>query len=329
MPDQSRSTADIDDPVLLARAYRIDHIGLSAYFVALAAWQRGLRVTFHYDVAGKSARFENSVALSSRGEFFSVSDGKSTHFFLRTLGDLTSREISALCDDKQATKDRLLAAGVPVPDGILVDRDALDEAVLDAFLLRHAAKKFHIKPLVGSQSVGAKGHLVADEVCTAISEHKDRLLLVEEHVAGNYMRVNVVGGRFVGATGNRSPRVIGDGFATIAELIQRKNLSRRHTPLYKFAFKLDDIEKDCISSQGHSFDTILELGASALVKEAIFGSEGAESYDETATASREARELAIRSCKAMNVAVGGVDVLIDDLTGRHVVLEVNQCPMIK
>lgn len=329
-PDLSRPTAEIEDPVSLSRVYRIDHIGISAYLVALAAWQRGLRVTFHYEVAGKSPRFATSLAYASRGEFFSVSDGQKTHFFLRTLGDLTSRETSALCDDKQATKERLIAAGVPVPDGILIDRDALDEAALNGFLERHAGKSFHIKPLGGSLAIGAHGHLSAADVRPCIAQHKDRRLLVEEHIVGIYLRVAVVNGRFVGAFERFPPRVTGDGIATIAELVERKNLSRRHRPLNsKRVIRLDAVEQACLAAQGLTIDSVLETGVTALIRNTNAGDEGADYREATESASQMARTLAVRSCLALELAVGGVDLLIDEETGQHVVLEVNQCPMLK
>jgi cyanophycin synthetase len=329
-PDLSRPTAAIEDPVALARAYKIDHVDISAYLVALAAWQRGLRVTFHYEVASKSRRFVSSLARSSRGEFFSVSDGAHTHFFLRALGDLTSREISALCDDKQATKERLIAAGVPVPDGILVDRDALDDATLDEFLGRHPGKRFHVKPLIGSLAVGAYGYLNADAVRECIAGHKDKKLLIEEHIAGIYMRAAVVDGRFVAAFERFPPRVTGDGIATVAELVERKNLSRLHRPLnLKRVVRLDAVERACLADQGLTVDSVLEPGATALIRDTTSGDEGADFREATETASQIARELAVRSCLALDIPVGGVDLLIDEETGQHVVLEVNQCPMLR
>ncbi len=329
-PDLSRPTAEIEDPVSLSRLYRIDHIGLSAYLVALAAWQRGLRVTFHYEVASKSPRFATSLAYASRGEFFSVTDGTRTHFFLRTLGDLTSRETSALCDDKQATKERLIAAGVPVPDGILIDRAALDATALDGFLERHPGKSFHIKPLSGSLAIGVHGHLSSEEVRPCIDQHKDRRLLIEEHVAGSYMRANVVDGRFVGAFERFPPRVTGDGIATIVELVERKNLSRRHRSLHlKRVVRLGAVEQACLAAQGLTLDSVLEPGVTALIRDTNSGDEGADYREATESASKMARALAVRSCLALDLVVGGVDLLIDEETGQHVVLEVNQCPMLK
>lgn len=329
-PDISRPTAELEDPVSIARIYRIDHIGISAYLVALAAWQRGLRVTFHYEVASKSPRFARSLASASRGEFFSVSDGQKTHFFLRTLGDLTSREASALCDNKQATKQRLIAAGVPVPDGILVDRTALDEVALGTFLQRSAIERFHIKPLVGSLGIGAHGHLSRDAVRSCIADHKDQQLLVEEHMPGMHLRVMVVDGLYVGTFFLINLKVIGDGVSSVAELIEQKRSARRHKALYPSAvIPFADDEKENLAAQGLNQDSIPKIGQIVHINKALQLAQGADVIDVTDTCSYRARELAIRACAAVSVPVGGVDLLIDEETGQHVVLEVNQCPMIK
>lgn len=323
-------TADLRDPVLLHNAYRIQHFGLNAFLVALAAWQRGLKVRFLYRFEGSSERFARTLGNPARGEFLAISDGQREHFFHRTLGDKTSKPVSQRCDDKQATKAVLLEAGIPVPDGIQIDRLGFDIGEVDAFTTRHAGKTFHLKPVGGTLGQGAMGHLPADKVLKAIQEHPSRHLLLEEHVPGTYLRAAVVGGRCVGFYARLPPSVTGDGSSTIQQLVDAANSARCHKPLHPGrAIQLGEVEQNFLAAQTLTVDSVLEQGRRARLSNTLSSNEGADIVIVTEALSPGAGEIAVRVCQALDLPVGGVDFLVDEATGGLTVLEANQTPMLK
>lgn len=144
------------------------------------------------------------------------------------------------------------------------------------------------------------------------------------------MRVMVVGGRYVGAFFVINPQVVGDGLSSVADLIDVKLSKRRHKRLYPTSkIPLGDREKAFLADQGLTFESVPAAGRRVFLNLSLQIDQGADVVDMTETSSLLARQLAIRACEAVSVPTAGVDLLIDEETGRHVVLEVNQCPMIK
>lgn len=325
--DLSRPTACFDDPILRQHAYQIHHVGISAFLVALAAWQRGLSVTFHYEVATKSPRFANAAIQGFRGELFSVCDGTKKHFFRRTLGDLTSREVSQLCEDKQATKQRLIAHNINVPAGIMVKRG--DVAKARAFMAQHKDRYFVLKPIDGTLGEGVQLHLTEEKVLEQLRTLDDKQWLLEEFILGDFYRVYVVGDRCVNAFQNRWASVVGDGQQTITELVKQKNQTRQHRPLYPDKWvQITQREVDYLAAQGLSDTTIPALGERIYLNDSVFGSHGADRIDVTETLPLEIRQMAVQTVQALKVPNAGLDILVEKRTGRAVVLEANQTAII-
>ncbi len=326
-PDTSRPSANFDDPILRQHAWRIDHVGISAFLVALAAWQRGLHVIFHYELASKTERFANLDVQGFRGELFSVSDGRRIHYFRRTLGDLTTKENSALTENKQATKERLRQHGIDVPDGIVVSRD--DTATLDGFLARHPGKQFLIKPLDGTQGKGVISRIAADQVLGHLEASQGETLLLEEMVKGHEYRVYVTGERYISAYKKRPASVEGDGRSTIRQLAQEKTrLRQRGHPLNAVAVPLGETEASFLEQQGWTFDTVPGAGERIYLNDFPLPYDGADQVESTESLPAYVREASIRAAQALGLPNTGLDVIVIPETQRYVILEANQCPIL-
>lgn len=329
MSRQSLASADIEDPLLSRQAYRIPHLGINSFLVILAAWQRGLKVQLYYQIASESLRFASCRIPGVQGELFSIRQGERRHFFRRTLGDLTPQAVSRRCDDKQATKRCLQSAGVPVPDGLSLDRHQFDPTQVEAFLGRHPGRYFHLKPLEGSLGEGAVGPLQADEVIPAVRRHPNAHLLLEVFIRGRLWRVNVVNGRYIDAYLRTPPEIIGDGESSVRQLVEAKNRSRRHQPLHSGrVITLGETEQQTLARQGWAPDSVLPQGSQITLNASLDPMEGADILEASAICPELARAYAVRTCVALELPVGGVDLLEDD-QGRFTVLEANQCPMLK
>ena len=71
---------------------------------------------------------------------------KSNTQLFQKLGDLTSREVSQRCDNKQVTKVHLIKHHIAVPEGVVVQHG--DTNAVATFLQRHPGRHFILKPFI-------------------------------------------------------------------------------------------------------------------------------------------------------------------------------------
>lgn len=331
-PPVDQPTADFNDPVMHARVWQIDHLGIQAYLVALAAFQRGLRVIFHYELASKSERFGYLSGPGHLGEFFSVSDGYRCHCFRRTLGDLTSKASSALVDNKQQTKELLARHGVDVPDGVLLGENPAESA--GRFLARHPDRRFLLKPLAGTEGKGVIRNLSPPAVAEHVSAagQAEASMLLEEFVPGTDYRVYVTGGRYIAALARVPANVTGNGRDSIRQLINRKNALRRAHPVYRRdPIALDTSMKERLARDGLSLDAVPAAGQRVFLDDVPSVHRGGDVEDVTDSLPHSVREQAIRAQQALALPNTGLDLMVSGagtVQERVVVLEANQCPYI-
>jgi len=119
------------------------------------------------------------------------------------------------------TKQILSDGGVPVPWGHIVKTE---EEGVQAFLAMNTAVV--IKPLHGNQGKGVTLRLTsASEVRAAfkVAQTYGDWVIIEEYIAGQHYRLVVVGERLIAAAKRVPAHVIGNGSATIAELVAQTN----------------------------------------------------------------------------------------------------------
>lgn len=325
----NHSPVRFDDPLLYHHASRCDPVNLNAYLVALAAWQRGLEVVFHYEVVSKCERFARLPAQGYRGELFSVSDGTSTHYFCRSQGDGTTREASALCEDKHATKARLREHGIDVPAGIKVT--ATHPSRVDAFLSRYPSQRFILKPLSGTLGRGVHRQLTAKDVTrllpTLTGEH-----LLEESIEGPEYRIHVVDGRCVAALQRVAANIVGDGRQTLATLMERKQTHRARHPVYRESpLPAQALMHAFLAEHGHHLNEVPEQGERVWLSDIPSFTAGGELVDVTSSLPAHVAALVVRVQAALGLPNTGLDLIVQH-PGNHneriVILEANQNPYI-
>jgi cyanophycin synthetase len=325
----NRPRVDFQDPFMRHAAMQAKGISLCAFLVTLAAFQRGLKVTFHYERASFDPRFARTNMQGHRGELFSLSNGSRTHVFSRTLGDLTDPTANAIAEDKHLTKRALLKAGVRVPAGIVVDRG--QTTLIEKFLAQRPGRRFVVKPLAGSMGRDVHTDLPADGVLTVIGEIKDARILIEEFVTGTECRALVVDGRCVAVSGRRPPNVIGDGRTNIRTLIERKNDERQSNPHLR-SRKIGHLEEISmfLSRSGVGLDHVPTNGQRVSLLGVSNFSRGADSLDLTDALIEQVGPQAVAACDAIDIPVAGVDLIVagEGDESRAWVLEVNQRPHI-
>ncbi len=327
---RSQPSADFADELMRLRLEEIQHEGRNAFLLALAAWQRGLRVTFHYEMASHCARFAHLPFSGHRGEFLTVSDGRRRYTFYRVLSDRTSREASATCESKPDTKVAMKQAGIDVPAGLVIDPSQL--AAAEGFLTARPNGRFLLKPVAGTLGRGVLRNLGNAETRAKLKA-LDQPMLLEEFLTGTEFRVYATGDRIVKVLLRRPASVEGDGSRTVRQLVARKAALRRAHPIYRNdPLVLDGAAEAFLAARGYGVDQVPAAGERVYLSDIPGTQYGGDFVDGLAQFPEVAADIARRATAALKLAHAGIDLLVVEGVRqerpRVVVFEVNQNPYI-
>jgi D-alanine-D-alanine ligase-like ATP-grasp enzyme len=230
-------------------------------------------------------------------------------------------------DDKAILKKRLAAAHIPVPRGGA------------AMSLRSGLKTFNridkpviVKPRFGSRGRHTLTFLKTETEFTQAFKIAKQLcpwVIVEEHLEGDVYRGTVIGGKLVGVLGGAPPRVTGDGFSTIQELINKKDSERtkgvgmvRMTPhTHEFLARL-----------GFTTQSILPLGQTIDLTEKI-GVRYGGSSEELENYHPKIKLVLEDAARVLKNPILGFDFIVADITKdpsqqKWGIIECNSMPFI-
>ena len=322
------AVSDLIDPMIVYELRRLRPVAQNAYLLALAAFQRGLKVTFH-DNYHHVPRFANLPLHGFRGELFSVSDGKTTRYFRRSISDTVSREVSASCENKQATKAILHKAGVSVPPGLIITHG--DEPEIKDFVERYKQHQFLLKPYAGSLGEGVVRAIPADKVQEEIAKIAGKPHLLEVFLRGREFRLFVIDDEVVGGHERIPAHVIGDGQSTIEALVAQKNqLRAQHLVYQKYPLEIGEIQQQFLSIQGLSLNAIPESGQRIWLNDIPAFREGGHLQGLSVDGmSSKMKQAAIDAAKAIGISFTGLDMIVlnlGEVDEQVFILELNQCP---
>lgn len=325
----TRARVDFLDPLMRHAAMQAKGVGLCAFLVTLAAYQRGLKVTFHYERASSDPRYARAAVQGHRAELFSISDGRRSHAFSRTMGDRTDSAANAIAEDKHLTKRVFAQAGVACQDGIVVERG--QTALIEKFVARKPGLRFVVKPVAGSMGRDVHTDLPAERVLAAARTIRDQRIVVEEFIQGPEYRALVVDGRCIAVIIRVKPNVTGDGASTVRTLIERKNAQRKRNPRLSSNLIADlDAVVAHLARAGMTLDTVPAEGLLVELLPVASISRGGDPVDVTSSAPPVVAQAAVAACAAVGLGVAGVDLVVagQGADARAFVLEVNQRPHI-
>jgi D-alanine-D-alanine ligase-like ATP-grasp enzyme len=326
---QKRQRVNFTDPLMRSAAMGAQGISLCAFLVSLAAFQRGLNVTFYYERASIDPRYAKALPQGHRGEIFSISNGARTHVFSRTMGDKIDQAANVIAEDKHLTKAALKRAGIKTPEGIVVDKS--QTALIDGFLRQNRGKQFVVKPFNGTLGSDVHTNLEAAQVPFIINSMGSSRILLEEHVSGIEYRVYVVDGRYIASYITIPANVVGDGHNSIQHLIEQKNTVRLNNPsLVNYPIKDSGTISDFIGNNGFNLNSVPLAGERIFLSDAFSSSRGGDPVDATHTAPEALKIVAVNACRAIGLTVCGLDAIVRETNeGPEVyVLELNQRPHI-
>jgi cyanophycin synthetase len=246
--------------------------------------------------------------------------------------DRTSAIGEAIAQDKELTKSLLATIGVPVPEGRVA------KSVEEAWAAAQAiGAPVVVKPRKGNQGKGVSTALETPEaIATAfqIAVAYDGETIVERHVYGSDHRLLVIGDRLVAAARREPPHVVGDGSATIAELVAIENQNPlrgddHSTSLSKL--RLDAIGLEHLAEQGLGPDSVPATGVVVSLRKNANLSTGGSATDVTDTVHPEVAARAIEAARMVGLDVAGIDIVATRVDRpleetRGAIVEVNAAP---
>ncbi|MGQ4647046.1 cyanophycin synthetase [Lyngbya aestuarii] len=238
-----------------------------------------------------------------------------------------------LACDKEGTKQVLRDAGVPVPQGTVVQY--LDE--LEAAIENVGGYPIVLKPLNGNHGRGITLDINSwDEAEQAYDTAREisRAVIVEGFYPGTDHRVLVVEGKLVAVAERIPAHVTGDGKSTIEELIEETNLhpSRgegHDNVLTKIV--VDRTSLNLLQRQGYTVESVPHKGEVCYLRATANLSTGGIAVDRTDEIHPDNLWLAQRVAKIIGLDIAGIDIVTPDISKPlrevgGVVVEVNAAP---
>ncbi|MGB5631650.1 MAG: cyanophycin synthetase [Waterburya sp.] len=252
-----------------------------------------------------------------------------------TLSNNTSILAVELACDKEGTKNILGNAGVPVPQGTVIEYlDDLEQAIADV-----SGFPIVIKPLDGNHGRGITINInnwteAVSAYDLASKASKTRSVIVEQYYQGNDHRVLVINNKVVAVAERVPAHVVGNGKSTIKELIEITNQDPRRgnghdNVLTKII--VDQTSQAVLEKQGYSLDSVLPPQKTAYLRATANLSTGGVAIDRTDEIHPENIWLAQRVAKIIGLDIAGIDIVTSDISRplretKGVVVEVNAAP---
>lgn len=241
---------------------------------------------------------------------------------MRRMGNLTKNKV--------ITKMILESVDIRTPQGVVATspREAVSE--IQRKKLRYP---LIAKPVDGSLAKGVTWNIqsekevaqAVDHALSAYGYRKDIKILVEEMFIGSEYRVLVFNGKVLSCVEKIPAGIMGNGTATIQQLINTFNKTRRHG----FEIKLDTVAKDTLKEAGYTLKTILPAQTFFRLRNNLNMSDGGRSIERTKEMSTYLKQACVKAVEAIGLTYGGIDLITNDLSSKkpsYVILEINPNP---
>ncbi len=239
-----------------------------------------------------------------------------------------------LACDKEDTKFLLEQAEVEVPRGDIIRRERSLQDACD-----YVGYPLVIKPIDGNHGRGITVDINNyEDALVAFTHAKDSsrsgAIIVEKFITGEDYRLLVINNVLVAAAIRTPAHVIGDGKATIQELIDEVNKDpRRGYGHEKVLTQIttNELTKTLIKDAGYTLDSVLAEGERLILKDTANLSTGGTAEDVTDIVHPANVSMAERISKIIDLDICGIDIMTTDITKPlsetgGAVLEVNAGP---
>jgi cyanophycin synthetase len=274
------------------------------------------------------------VRRLNTGSLVQLGLGRGLRRIRATATDATSIIASDIAQDKDLTKRVLQNIGLAVPAGAVARN--LERAT---DIAREIGYPVMLKPLEGSQGRGISPSLRTEAELAAAWGQAERFgtMVVERYVEGRDHRVLVVNGKVVAVAERVPAHVVGDGAASIRELVERVNRDPRRGSGHGnvlTALPLDRHTEEVLDRQGLALDSVPAAGRRVLLRATANLSTGGTSIDRTDEIHPDNVTACEMAAGVVGLDIAGLDVLTPDISvpfeeNGAVIIEINAAPGIR
>lgn len=273
--------------------------GINPINIALAAYRAGIPV----------GRLLHDVLV--------LGQGRKARWMRSTITDRTSGIGLAIARNKVHTAEVLRAAGLPVPQQVVVRSP---EGAVEA--ARALGYPVVVKPADQEQGAGVQAGLsddamvrIAYDAASALS----RTILVERHVEGYTHRLTVFQGRVVRVMRRVAGGVVGDGVSAVATLVERRLEDEIHRRRAQRAgaplLSLDAEALDLLARRGMGPASVPAAGEYIRLRRRDNINAGGENRPCALGDVHPANlQLAVDAAMALRLDLAGVDLIIEDVS---------------
>lgn len=189
-----------------------------------------------------------------------------------------------------------------------------------------------LKPHDGAQGKGVYKCYNAADVQAALAtyaEQRLKIVLVEADAKWPDYRIVVYGDEMVACYARLPLRIVGDGIATVAQLMQQRDADMTQKGRSARVTLDDDRIRNKLTQTGLMPDDVLAAGQVVALHDVANLSAGGEGIDLTAHIHDHWRELAIQVTRDMGLTLCGVDIAcadINDPQAAYHLIELNASP---
>jgi cyanophycin synthetase len=249
-----------------------------------------------------------------------------------TIASTTSNIAVDIACDKEETKNLLLAAEVPVPQGVIIrDEEDLNRAI------DKLGFPLVLKPIDGNHGKGATTDIRDRESAVkalADAQKYGRNIICERFITGFDFRVLVINYKFICAALRTPASVTGDGKSSIQDLINQTNNDPRRG--YGHEKVLTQITVDGftlrqLDIKDYTLETVPPIDELVLLKPTANLSTGGTSTDVTDEVHPANIFMCERIARIIGLDICGIDIMAADLRSPisengGAILEVNAAP---
>lgn len=254
--------------------------------------------------------------------------GRWHYFTSLPIPPWANRHAYTWMDSKVRLKKFFTHHGVRVPKGgparTMKDAEAMFHAVEKPVIAKpeNGSRGRHSLTNLGTLEEVRHGFRTAQQLCCRV--------VIEEHLVGSVYRATYVGGNIVGILRGDPPRVTGDGRATIAELIQKKNEEK---PERVKDVLITEVTKEFLLRQGYTLESVVPFGKTIDLLEKIGLSYGGDSAEEFPHTHPKLLRMLQKAGDVLGVPIVGFDFISEDITKdpdtvRWGIIEANSMPFI-
>ncbi len=258
--------------------------------------------------------------------------GKNQERFQATITGKTSNIAVDIACNKELTKKILHDAAIPVPYGYIV-RD--EEDVIPT--AHNVGFPIVIKPLDGNHGRGSTINITDDENAIKAFHNAQKhgtKVIIEKYVTGYDFRILVINYKMVAAARRVPAHVVGDGFKTIADLIEQENKNPKRGFGHENVLTeitVDNHTLGLLESANLTLDSVPGQGEIVYLKNTANLSTGGTSIDVTDMIHPDNIIMAERVARVIGLDICGIDIIAENLTQPLTetggsIIEVNAAP---